>query len=52
MPVKNGWDVWIEVDGKRLEEYQEKSEQDDNKQRITCFIASEVDKVVHLQASP
>ena len=45
MLVKNGWDVWIEVDGKRLEEYQGKSEQGDNKQRVTCFIASEVDKV-------
>ena len=45
MPQKDGWDVWIEVDGIRREEYQEKVERDGNKHRVTCFIASEVDKV-------
>jgi len=44
MPKFEGFETCIEIDGKRLEEYQTQTEKGDPT-RVVCWIASEAGKV-------
>ena len=44
MPELKGFDVWVEVNGVRLEEYKIEASGD----KVACWIPSEAGKVIYL----
>ncbi|KAF6755380.1 hypothetical protein DFP72DRAFT_1045520 [Ephemerocybe angulata] len=54
MPKCSGWDIWLEIEGKKLEEYGSKQEklEDERAPSVTCWVPCEAGKEFRFGVAP